>query len=506
SPSSGPGSSEGASSSSRRRRAAAIAARSGVSAQVGLARHESPSRGARLARAAVTLVEHLPHTLAALAAGYLSERRAELVVRATSHLSAQLRAVVDAEVIGANTPAPGDPAGTGCAGWGDRQLERRVRACADRLDPQAAVARAAAAAADRRVTCRPVPDCMALVAALLPVQMAVAVYAALTQAAAAAKAAGDPRSRGQVMADTLFQRVTGQASADEIDIEVQVVITDRALFAGDDTPAHVPGYGPVPAGWVRDLLTRDLHPPGTSRPPGSPTQDPATRDPATPDPEARDTATPDPAMRDPETPDPQARAAKRWLRRLYTHPGTGTLVGLDSTARLFPAGLRRYLIARDGVCRTPWCDAPIRHADHIRPHSRGGPTSASNGQGLCIACNLTKDLPGWHSEVTDPGPGRGGAGPHTTRITTPTGHTHTSTAPPVLPAHQEPAQREPTHHEPTHHEPARGLQSSTPADPDQCPDERPRRDETIRDNDISDITDGDLSPLEQHLADLLAAA
>ena len=121
---------------SQRRRAAAIAERTGISAQVGLARHESPARGARLARVAVTLVEDLPHTLAALTAGHLSERRAELVAKGTSHLSRELPVAVDAEVIGANLPAEGDPPATGVAGWGDREVERRVRACADRPTPR----------------------------------------------------------------------------------------------------------------------------------------------------------------------------------------------------------------------------------------------------------------------------------------------------------------------------------------------------------------------------------
>ena len=415
---------------SRRRRAAAIAARTGVSAQVGLARHESPSRGARLARVAVALVEDLPHTLAALTAGHLSERRAELVAKGTSHLSREMRVAVDAEVIGANLPAEGDPPATGVAGWGDREVERRVRACADRLDAAAAVERARVAESERRVTIRPIPDTMAIVSAVLPVAQAVAVSAALQQAAATAKAAGDERSRGQVMADTLVERVTGRASAHDVDVEVHVVITDRALFAGDDTPAHVPGYGPVPAGWVRDLLTRDLVSAGTA---------PFGRDGSGPDvagPDARRRAGPasDSAGRDGPS------KARVWLRRLYTHPGTGTLVAMESTRRLFPAGLRRYLVARDGACRTPWCDAPVRHADHVRPHASGGPTSADNGQGLCVACNLTKDLPGWSTRVVDGGPNAGSSNPHTVQLTTPTGHTYVSTTPPVLPAHMEPAE------------------------------------------------------------------
>jgi hypothetical protein len=313
-------------------------------------------------------------------------------------------------------------------------VERRVRACADRLDAAAAVERARVAESERRVTIRPIPDTMAIVSAVLPVAQAVAVNAALQQAAATAKAAGDERSRGRVMADTLVERVTGRASADDVDVEVQVVITDRALFAGDDTPAHVPGHGSVPAGWVRDLLTRDLT-----------RQDRVTPCPA---PYGRDrsargaagayrTRRAGPASNRAEPYGPGV--ARVWLRRLYTHPGTGTLVAMESTRRLFPAGLRSYLVARDGVCRTPWCDAPVRHADHMRPHALGGPTTADNGQGLCVACNLTKDLPGWSSRLVDPGPTAGSSKPHTVQLTTPTGHAYVSTAPRLLPGVIEPA-------------------------------------------------------------------
>jgi hypothetical protein len=106
---------------------------------------------------------------------------------------------------------------------------------------------------------------------------------------------------------------------------------------------------------------------------------------------------------------------------------------MDSRRRLFDTGLRRFLITRDGTCRTPWCDAPIRHADHIHPHADGGPTTDTNGQGLCVRCNLVKEHPGWRARVTDPGPTTGSTRPHTVQITTPTGHTHTTTAPPLLP-------------------------------------------------------------------------
>jgi hypothetical protein len=411
-----PGRSRRQSRSARR----ATLSRTGVSAQVGLARRESPSRGARLANASMALVHDLPHTLAALSAGLINERRADLVVRGTSHLDPELRRIVDAEVIGANLVADNADdltAPGGVASWGDREVERRVRACADHLDAAAAVERSRLAENERHVSIRPVPDAMALVTALLPVAQAVAVHAALSQAALTGKAAGDERGKGQLMADTLVERVTGQAAADDVSVEVQVVITDRGLIAGEETPAHVPGYGPVPSAWVRDLLTRHLTPEdSTTAAAGAGV--------------VADTATPE--------------AAATWLRRLYTHPATGTLVGMDSSRRLFPAGLRRFLVARDGTCRTPWCDAPVAHADHVVPHASGGPTSAANGQGLCVRCNLVKEEPRWSTTVIHAGPahpatglsldeGEGADGqPHTVEIRTPTGHRYRSSAPPVL--------------------------------------------------------------------------
>jgi hypothetical protein len=226
----------------------------------------------------------------------------------------------------------------------------------------------------------------------------------------------------------------------DVPVEIQLVITDRALFAGDDNPAHIPGYGPISAGWARDLLTADLATDQTDEPPpndliGEPPGEPS----AERGQEARH--------------DNERRRAKIYLRRLYTHPRSATLVAMDSKRRLFPAGLRRFLIARDGTCRTPWCDAPIRHADHVYPHAAGGPTTAANGQGLCQRCNHVKNLPGWHSQVIIPGPTATTAeqqtiddagGPHTVRVTTPTGHQYTSVAATILPGRAPLARRTPS--------------------------------------------------------------
>ena len=298
------------------------------------------------------------------------------------------------------------------------------------------------------------------------------------------------------MADTLVERVTGQESAEDVDVEVQVVITDDALFGDDDTPGQVPGYGTVPAGWVRDLLT-----PHEAEPDVGGTGDDDVRDGDVRDPGGTgcgDTATAAAVAAQVEaaTPvnadviDASTRAAsgrraaaardttqtdragmrehaRVWIRRLYTHPTTSQLVGMDSTRRVYDGGLRRYLLARDcGTCRTPWCDAPIRHLDHITDHPRGGPTTATNGQGLCVRCNHTKQLPGFTARTLEPATaakGRTGTGPprsdlsrrggwdrarpderHIVELTTPTGHTYRSVAPILIPGRRPVVSRTPS--------------------------------------------------------------
>ena len=115
------------------------------------------------------------------------------------------------------------------------------------------------------------------------------------------------------------------------------------------------------------------------------------------------------------------------LRRLYATPATGALVAMESAARAFPTGLATFIELRDRTCRTPWCEAPIRHRDHATDHAEGGPTTAVNGQGLCEQCNHTKQAPGWRARPVNGPPDQ----PHTIETTLPTGHTTTTTAPPM---------------------------------------------------------------------------
>jgi hypothetical protein len=336
---------------------------SGLGAEVALARKVSPHQGNRHLGVALALTREMPHTLAALSAGQISEWQATTMVRETAVLSVEHRAEVDRRIA---SERPG-------SGWGDRQLAAEARRIGYRLDPASALRRVRGAETDRSVSLRPAPDTMTYLTGFLPVAQGVACKAALTREADARKAAGDSRTRGQIMADTLVQRLTGQTTATGTPVEIELVMTDKTLLAGSPEPAHLVGHGAIPAETARTLV----------------------------------------------------RAAdKAWVRRLYTHPESGSLVAMDSRRRLFAGQLRHLLVLTSDTCRTPWCDAPVRHADHIKPVHEGGETSVYNGAGLCEACNYTKDLPGWEATVTTSSDGT-----RVLDLTSPTGQRHRSRAP-----------------------------------------------------------------------------
>src|SRR3954451_23773644 len=99
---------------------------------------------------------------------------------------------------------------------------------------------------------------------------------------------------------------------------------------------------------------------------------------------------------------------------------------MDSKAIRFEGRLAEFLRLRDRSCRTKYCDAPVRHLDHVVDHAEGGPTSADNGQGLCEHCNHAKQALRWAARPR-PGPR------HTIETVTPTGHRYLSTAPSIGP-------------------------------------------------------------------------
>ncbi len=373
----------------------------GVAEQVALARRESPHAGAIFLGLASILLGEMPHTLHAMSAGVLSEHRARVVVQETTCLTREARAEIDERVCG--DLARLETLGT-------KRLGNLVRGEASRHDPAGVAARLGYAAEQRFVSLRPAPDCMTRLTALLPVAEGVSVLAALIRASDTARATGDPRSRGQVMADELVTRATGQTSPDAIPVALHLIMPATMLLAcrADQDPDHgvvdppgrILGWGPVPEPVARRLV-------GAAPRLGS------------------------------------------WVRRLWAAP-SGGLVAMESRRRLFPKGLAEFVTIRDDLCRTPFCDAPIRHLDHITPQADGGSTSAANGQGLCERCNHAKQASGWTArhphdrpdgDDTDGDP-PGSAGTsrrvaqptHQVTVITPTGHHYPSPDPTTTPA------------------------------------------------------------------------
>ena len=219
----------------------------GIPQEIGLARRESPNRAGRYAGFATVLVRELPATLGALRAGLTTEWRAILVARETGWLSLEHRLAVDSDL------------GPRLQALSDREVHAEAARLAYRLDPYGKLAQLRRAVGSRRVGLMPADDGMSKLLATLPLAQGVAVIAALNRAADAARARGDERSRGQVMADTLVELVTGQRTAEGVPLRVDLVITDQAFFnAGPqaDEPATVSGHGSVPAPWARDLIAR----------------------------------------------------------------------------------------------------------------------------------------------------------------------------------------------------------------------------------------------------------
>lgn len=339
----------------------------GIPEQVGLARRVSPASAARQVAQASALIEQLPGTFALWRRGDISEHVATIVATETSHLAAPDRRLVDEQLAGQ------------LAGLSPKRAHAAARRLAIQAGPSAAVARAGRAREDRRVGVRPAPDTMTVLTALLPCEQGVAAYAALRRHADTLTSAGDERSRDQIMADTLVQRLTGQASPGAVSAEIALVMTDATLFAGDDTPADLTGYGPIPATLARTIASSD------------------------------------------------AERARVFLRRLFTDPATGIVNHADPRRRRFDGALADLLIYRDRACRDPYCDAPIRHLDHIRAHAAGGSTTLQNGRGVCERGNYVKQMPGWTTRLAD-------TRQHVVETTTPTGHTYRSVPPPA-PAH-----------------------------------------------------------------------
>jgi hypothetical protein len=402
---------------------------------------------------AVTLVEGLPGTLAALSAGEISPAHARVMVEVAGPVSDPAkRAEVEAAVLGR---APGQTAPA---------LRASVRRAVARIDAAAAADRLAKAVRDRHVRLDARDDGMSALTAVLATPVGRACREALSAYAKACEfdeeGNRDPRTHEQRMADCLADLIL-RPHADHPAVRVALTLiagvdTATGQGAGADEPGELDG-DPVSAAQVRELayqlglMPRPEPPAAAASPAPAPAAQPA------------DTAAEDErearlaALRDAE------RAAAEDLRTAYAAadlpPGTdatdvtdlsatrealarlldtrrlidtalaerpriavidqltGTLLALTDSTELRAAAaagrglgppggtdayrptdpLYRFVRLRDRRCRFPGCRlrAQCCDLDHQVPHPHGD-TAHDNLACLCEHHHrLSHQAPGW---------------------------------------------------------------------------------------------------------------
>jgi hypothetical protein len=281
---------------------------------------------------ALVLEAALPATAGALARGDLDLARAAAVADACRTLDRADAREVESRVLPRALRQDARAAA--------RAAQRAVLA----IDPAGAERKRRQAARERFITGAPTIDGMADVWGRLPALDWVTISSAITAAARAVKASGDPRTLQELRADALvapFAKALRTGVLDGLDpitlarhrglrpgIEVHVPLS--TLAGATDEPGELVGYGPISADLARELA-----------------------------------------------------GAGTW-RRLVTDDLTGAVLDVGTTTYTPPAPLARLVEARDRTCRFPGCATPATACDldHTVPFPHGA-TSATNLHALC---------------------------------------------------------------------------------------------------------------------------
>ncbi|MBO0910002.1 HNH endonuclease signature motif containing protein [Arthrobacter sunyaminii] len=273
------------------------------------------------------------------------------------------------------------------AGQTSSQFRVKARRLREGRYPDTIPVRHQSAFERRRVCLAPDEDGMSWLSALLPAARAQLVYTQLTTAARGEQGAGDPRGVDHLRADILADLLDGDRDAEDSGhegnsgnhrtagregktrsdagddkalgkksrararTEILVLITAETLFGADEQPAELHGYGPISPESARRL----------------------------------------------------ARQAAHWTP-VERHPDTDDILRVGRRRKV-PAGLQRWLRARDGTCRFPGCrtNAVIAEIDHTRPWSHGGSTDHDNLEHLCRRHHMFKSRGFWKAQQHSPG-------------------------------------------------------------------------------------------------------
>ena len=402
-------------------------------------------------------LDRLPLTRAALAAGLIDERRAEVIAEEVAGLDDEHAAAVEKLIIGR---APGLTSG---------QLRALVRRAVLSADPKAARRRKEKALKDARVELFPETSGTAALAGRdLPPAAVLAADKHLTALAQAMKAAGQPATLDILRARAYLHLLSGQPAATLIPAtpggagseppagtrpqetprgpdtgvpfpaapgssmpgppwppamaglrgSVNLTMPLSAWLGWTQAPGDVPGYGPVDVEDSRTLAGQ-LSPASRwcvtlTDPHGRPVAHACARH--GPGPSGAPPPHPSRPPPCPTTPVPD------WLRGLtFTTLQTTDCTHPRESRGYQPSPSLRHLIQiRNPACTGPGCRRPATRCDldHVIPYDHGGKTCECNLHPACRHNHHTKQAPGW--TVTQPQPG-------TLIWTTPGNRTHTTT-------------------------------------------------------------------------------
>ncbi|WP_146360944.1 HNH endonuclease signature motif containing protein [Arthrobacter yangruifuii] len=255
------------------------------------------------------------------------------------------------------------------------QFCAKARRLREKTYPETIPERHRTAFEKRKVILERDEDGMSWLSAHLRAEHAQQIYTALCTSARGEQSDGDPRTADQLRADILTQLLMGglgsprsggaskpghESDSDSGDegpagvlprAEIMVLINAETLFGADEQPAELHGYGPISADTARRL----------------------------------------------------ARNATHWTG-LAQDPATGEILGVGRRRKV-PAGLARWLRARDGTCRFPGCrvSTAVTEIDHTTDWAKGGDTEHGNLEHLCRRHHRFKTLGFW--KATQPTPG-----------------------------------------------------------------------------------------------------
>jgi len=228
-------------------------------------------------------------------------------------------------------------------GWTPYELAQQAGRALLEIDPDGAANRVKAAKTDHDVRFFADPDETATIVASGPAVPMRQIMDSIDALAEKLRRDGDDRSVGQRRITAMAILILGDASQRPA-IDGALTLDLTTYLGLNNSPADLPGYGPITADTARKLL-----------------------------------------------------AGNATLRRLITDPITGTLIDLGRTRYQPTKPLQRLINHRDRTCRFPGCHRPAVQCDkdHCTTWTQGGHTSDSNLHALCRRHHNLKTHKAW---------------------------------------------------------------------------------------------------------------